>query len=133
MRQNTMDKQAIQTHNVPKTVGPYSQAIRMGNLLFTSGQIPLDPRQGTVVGQDIRGQATQVLENLKHLLEDAGVSLTAVLKTTMFLADMNDFAIANEVYGHYFKEPYPARSTIQVARLPKAVLVEIEAIAWIPS
>ncbi len=97
--------------------------------MFLSGQIPLNPKDLAVVGQDIETQITQVLENLKNLLEDARSSLEGVVKTTMFLKDMGDFAKANEIYGRYFKSPYPARSTIQVAKLPKDVLVEIEAVA----
>lgn len=122
-------KQSIESIRVPKAVGPYSQAVRAGGLLFLSGQIPLNPKDLAVVGQDIETQITQVLENLKNLLEDARSSLEGVVKTTMFLKDMGDFAKANEIYGRYFKSPYPARSTIQVAKLPKDVLVEIEAVA----
>lgn len=125
----TTTKKTIESPKAPKAVGPYSQAVRTGNLLFCSGQIPLNPADLSVVGQDVQTQITQVLENLKNLLEDAGTSLGNVVKTTMFLKDMNDFAKANEVYGKYFQAPYPARSTIQVARLPKDALVEIEAIA----
>ena len=125
----TVAKQPVQSSRAPKAVGPYSQAVRAGGLLFVSGQIPLAPSDLSVVGQDVQGQIVQVLENLKNLLEDAGTSLERVVKTTMFLKNMADFAKANEVYGRYFKEPYPARSTIEVARLPKDVLVEIEAVA----
>ena len=128
----TVSKQPVQSARAPKAVGPYSQAVRAGNLLFASGQIPLNPSDLSVVGQDVAGQIVQVLENLKNLLEDAGTSLEHVVKTTMFLKNMADFAKANEVYGRYFKAPYPARSTIEVARLPKDVLVEIEAVAILP-
>ena len=125
-------KQTVESPRAPKAVGPYSQAVRTGNLLFASGQIPLNPKDSSVVGQDVQTQITQVLENLKHLLEDGGTSLENVVKTTMFLKNMGDFAKANEIYGQYFKPPYPARSTIEVVRLPKDVLVEIEAVAHCP-
>ncbi len=125
-------KQTILSVRAPKAVGPYSQAVRLGNLIYTAGQIPINPQDSSVVGTDVATQIVQVLQNLTHLLQDAGTSLDNVVKTTMFLKDMNDFAKANEVYGRYFKSPYPARSTIEVARLPKDVLVEIEAIAFVP-
>ena len=127
-----MEKQVILSLRAPKVVGPYSQAVRLGNFVFTAGQIPLNPHDSSMVGTDVQGQIVQVLENLSHLLQDAGTSLDHVLKTTMFLKDMNDFAKANEIYGRYFKLPYPARSTLEVARLPKDALVEIEAIAFVP-
>ncbi len=125
-------RQAILSTHAPKAAGPYSQAVRAGKFLFCSGQIPLNPPDSAMVGHDIQGQIIQVLENLKHLLEDAGTSLGQVVKTTMYLTDLNDFAKANEMYGRYFQAPYPARSTLQVARLPKDALVEIEAIALMP-
>ena len=120
----------IQTDHAPEAIGPYSQGMRLGNLLFTAGQIPLDPQSMEVVGgNDVSAQTERVLENLKAVLESAGSDLTRVLKTTVFLADMNDFGRMNEVYARYFSDHRPARSAVEVARLPKDVLVEIEAIA----
>jgi 2-iminobutanoate/2-iminopropanoate deaminase len=112
-------------------VGPYSQAVRAGKFLFVSGQIPLDPKDCTVHGKTAADQATQVMENLRHLLEDAGTTLKRVLKTTIYLANMEDFDTINEVYGLYFTEPYPARTTVQVSRLPRDVLIEMDAIALV--
>ena len=109
--------------------GPYSQAIQIGQLLFTSGQVPIDPETGAIVEGGIQEQARQSLNNIKAILNAAGTNMGAVVKTTVFLQDMNDFAAMNEVYAQFFQEPYPARSAVQVARLPKDVLVEIEAIA----
>ena len=128
-----ISKQSIESQRVPKAIGPYSQAVRIGNLLFVSGQIALNPTDSTMVGQDAKAQLKQIMENLKHLLEDAGTSMEQVVKTTMYLKDMGDFAKANEVYGLYFKAPYPARATVEVARLPKDALVEIEAVAFCPA
>ena len=120
----------IQTDRAPEAIGPYSQAMRLGNLLFTAGQIPLDPETMDVVGgDDVSAQTEQVLENLKAILESAGTDLTRVLKTTVFLADMSHFGRMNEVYARYFSDHRPARSAVEVARLPKDVLVEIEAVA----
>ena len=116
-------KQVIHTEHAPAAIGPYSQAVKIGDLLFTSGQIPVDPATGAVP------QARQSLSNIKAILNAAGTNMGAVIKTTVFLSDMNDFAAMNEVYAQFFQEPYPARSAVQVARLPKDVLVEIEAIA----
>jgi 2-iminobutanoate/2-iminopropanoate deaminase len=124
------NKEAILTKNAPQPIGPYSQAIRTGNMVFCSGQIPLDPASGEVVGgSDVQVQARRVLDNVKAVLEAAGVSFDHVVKTTIFLKSMGDFPKVNEVYGQYFKGVTPARSTIEVARLPKDVLVEIECIA----
>lgn len=120
--------QTIQTNNAPAAIGPYAQAIRAGSLLFTSGQIPLRP-DGSLVEGTIVEQATQVLNNLQAVLEAAGSSLDCVIKTTIFIKDMNQFTQVNEVYGTYFQEHRPARSTVEVARLPKDVLIEIEAVA----
>ena len=106
-----------------------SQAIQIGQLLFTSGQVPIDPETGAIVEGGIQEQARQSLNNIKAILNAAGTNMGAVVKTTVFLQDMNDFAAMNEVYAQFFQEPYPARSAVQVARLPKDVLVEIEAIA----
>ena len=125
-----MKKQIISTPNAPAAIGPYSQAVKAGNLLFISGQIPLDPATGTVVEGDVTVQATRVLENVKAILTEAGATFEDVVKTTVFLKDMNDFAAMNEVYKSFFEEgSFPARSAVQVARLPKDALVEIEAIA----
>lgn len=118
----------VQTDNAPAAIGPYSQAMIAGNLVFTSGQIPLDPNTGEVVAGDIREQTERICENLKAVLEAAGTSLQNVVKTTCFLADMGDFAAFNAVYATYFTEK-PARSCVAVKTLPKNVLAEIEAIA----
>ncbi|HHT05639.1 MAG TPA: RidA family protein [Hydrogenispora sp.] len=119
---------AIQTDKAPAAIGPYSQAIICGNLVYTSGQIPLSPVDGTVSGENIREQTTAVIENLQAVLEAAGSSLQQVIKTTCFLSDLRNFAAFNEVYAQYFTNK-PARSCVEVSRLPKDVLVEIEAIA----
>ena len=118
----------VRTESAPAAVGPYSQGVRVGDLLFTSGQIPLLP-DGTLLEGDVREQTRQVLRNLEAVLEAGGSGLDRVVKCTCFLADMNDFAAFNEVYGAYFGEERPARSAVEVARLPKDVLIEIEAIA----
>ena len=127
-----MPKERIATAHAPAAIGPYSQAIRLGNLIFTAGQIPLDPTSGQVIASGIAEQTTRVLENLKAILEQAGSSLAHVVKTTVFLRDMNDFAAMNAIYGQYLAPEgvfAPARTTVEVARLPKDVLVEIEIIA----
>ncbi|HAK74946.1 MAG TPA: reactive intermediate/imine deaminase [Sporomusaceae bacterium] len=121
----------ISTSNAPAAIGPYSQAIKMGNLVFTSGQIPLDPATGQVITGTAEVQTHQVLTNLKAVLEAANTSLDKVIKTTVFIKDMNDFAAINAVYGSYFTATPPARSCVEVARLPKDVLVEIEAVAYV--
>ena len=120
--------QKIHTENAPAAIGPYSQAIRANGFVFTSGQIALDPATGAVAESGIAGQTKRICENLKAVLEAAGSSLDKVVKTTCFLADMNDFAAFNEVYGQYFTEK-PARSCVAVKTLPKNVLAEVEAIA----
>lgn len=122
-------KQVIHTDSAPAAIGPYSQAIQIGDFLFVSGQVPIDPSTGAMVEGDIKAQAQQSLNNLKAILNAAGTNMGAVVKTTVFLADMNDFAAMNEVYAQFFQEPFPARSAVQVARLPKDAKVEIEAIA----
>ena len=122
-------RQAITTPGSAPAIGPYSPALRVGNLLFLSGQIPLDPGTGQIVEGDIRTQTTRVLDNMRALLEAGAASFAQVARTTIFLADMNDFAAVNEVYAKYFSQPYPARATVQVARLPRDVRVEIDAIA----
>ena len=123
-----MEKTIIATDSAPSAIGPYSQAVRVGNHLFTSGQIPLN-LEGAVVGDDIQAQTEQVLKNLKAVLEAGGSSIAQVIKCTCFIKDMNDFAAMNEVYATYFTGTPPARSAVEVARLPKDVLIEIEAIA----
>ena len=122
-------KQVIHTDSAPAAIGPYSQAIQIGDLLFVSGQVPIDPSTGAIVEGDIKAQAQQSLNNLKAILNAAGTNMGAVVKTTVFLVDMNDFAAMNEVYAQFFQEPFPARSAVQVGRLPKDAKVEIEAIA----
>ena len=120
----------ITTDKAPKAIGPYSQAVKVGNLLFTSGQIPLDPVSGEIVGADISEQAVRICENLKAVLEEAGATFENVVKTTCFLSDMADFAAFNEVYARYFVSK-PARSCVAVKALPKNVLAEVEIIAEI--
>ena len=122
-------REVIATDRGPKAIGPYSQAIRANGFLFVSGQIPLDPATQQLVPGDIRAQSERVLENLKGIVEAAGSSLDRVVRTTVFLADMNEFAAMNEVYARYFSVQAPARSTVQVARLPRDVRVEIDLIA----
>jgi 2-iminobutanoate/2-iminopropanoate deaminase len=122
-------KQAYSSDRAPKAIGPYSQAIRVGQLLFLSGQVALDPATGQMVDGDVSVQTRRVMDNLAAVLDSAGLSFAHVARTTIFLADMNDFAKVNEVYGSYFAEPYPARATVQVARLPKDARVEIDVIA----
>jgi 2-iminobutanoate/2-iminopropanoate deaminase len=125
-------RQIIKTDKAPGAIGPYSQGIEFDSkLVFTSGQIPLDPKTGQMVEGDIKVQTKQVLENLKAVLEAGGSNLKKVIKCTVFLADMNDFAAMNEVYGEYFNQAPPARSAFQVARLPKDARIEIEAIGEI--
>ena len=123
-------KTVISTPNAPAAIGPYSQAILCGNMLYTSGQIPLDPATGTVVGEDIRAQAERVMKNLEAVLTAAGTSFANAVKTTCFLSDMADFAVFNEVYAAYFTSN-PARSCVAVKTLPKGVLVEVEVIALV--
>lgn len=125
-----MEKLVISTNNAPGAIGPYSQAIKIGELVYTSGQIPVDPATGNV-SLDVKEQARQSLNNVKAILEEAGTSMDKVIKTTVFIKDMNDFAGINEVYAQFFKEPYPARSCVEVARLPKDVKIEIEVIALV--
>ena len=122
-------KQAISSPDAPNPAGAYSPALRAGDLLFLSGQIPINPATGQLVQGDAATQARRVMDNLGALLKAAGLSFDHVVRTTVFLADMNDFAAVNEVYGTYFSEPYPARATVQVARLPKDARVEIDVIA----
>jgi len=118
----------IKTKNAPSAIGPYSQAIKVGNLIITSGQIPFTA-EGKLVSDDIKDQTRQSLTNIKKILEEAGLSMDNIVKCTLFLKDMNEMAAINEVYHEFFTEPYPARSAVEVARLPKDVKIEIEAIA----
>ena len=120
---------AINTKNAPAAIGPYSQAIEVNGFVYTSGQLPIDPATGEFAGSDIKSQAEQSLKNVKAILEEAGLTMKNVVKTTVFLADMVDFAAMNEVYSTYFSEPYPARSAVAVKTLPKGALVEIECVA----
>jgi len=122
-------KTIVCSEKAPVPVGPYSQAVRAGDLLFCSGQIALDPASGALLAGDVRAQTDRVLENLKALLAHEGLSLAHVVKTTVFLANLADFAAVNEVYARYFTADFPARSTVQVAALPKGAKVEIEVIA----
>jgi 2-iminobutanoate/2-iminopropanoate deaminase len=122
-------KKIISTSDAPAAIGPYSQAIRSGNFIFCSGQIPLDPNSGEMVGDDIGPQTRQVLDNISGLLKSEGLSLDDVLKTTIFLTDLGNFQIVNEIYGSYFNNQPPARSTVQVSALPKGAKIEIEIIA----
>ncbi len=123
------ERKAILTDKAPKPIGPYSQAVRYGNLVFTSGQIPIDPLTGSLVAGDIVKETEQVFANLAAVLAAAGTDLSRAVKTTVFLTDMGLFGKVNEVYARYFREPFPARSTVQVAALPKGVSVEIEVVA----
>jgi 2-iminobutanoate/2-iminopropanoate deaminase len=123
-----MEKTVIATKNAPAAIGPYSQGVRIGNLVYTAGQIPLDPATGQLVGEDIAAQTEQVLKNLSGVLEAGGSSLARVIKTTVFLRTMADFAAMNGVYGRYFAENPPARTTVAVVGLPLNALVEIEAV-----
>lgn len=122
-------KEIISTEKAPGAIGPYSQAIKAGGMVFCSGQIPLDPETGEFVSDDVAEQTHQVFKNLSAVLEAAGAGLNSVVKTTVFLADMNDFAAMNAVYGEYFVDNKPARATVQAARLPRDAKVEIECIA----
>ena len=124
-------REAVSTSAAPAAIGPYSQAVRAGSLVFVSGQIPLDPETGTMVAGDIGVQTHRVFRNLSGILDAAGSSLDRVVRTTVYLADMNDFAAMNEVYATYFSSPAPARATIQEARLPKDARVEIDVIALV--
>jgi 2-iminobutanoate/2-iminopropanoate deaminase len=122
-------KKIISTSDAPAAIGPYSQAIRSGNFIFCSGQIPLNPKSGEMVSDDISAQTRRVLDNISGLLKSEGLSLGDVLKTTIFLTDLGNFQIVNEIYGSYFNNQPPARSTVQVSALPKGAKVEIEVIA----
>ncbi|UOS34662.1 RidA family protein [Helicobacter pylori] len=122
-------KEIIYSTLAPKAIGPYSQAIATNDLVFVSGQLGIDASTGEFKGTDIHSQTTQSMENIKAILKEAGLGMDSVVKTTILLKSLDDFSVVNEIYGSYFKEPYPARATFQVAKLPKDALVEIEAIA----
>ncbi len=120
---------ALHTNLAPAAIGPYSQAIEVNGIIFASGQLPIDPATGEFAEGGIKGQTRQALNNASHIMEEAGTDLSHVVKTTVYLADMSDFADMNEVYSTFFKEPYPARSAVSVKALPKGALVEVECIA----
>ena len=122
---------AVHTDKAPAAIGPYSQAVMAGNTIYISGQLPIDPVTGAFAGEDIAAQTRQSLTNIKNILEAAGTDMKSVVKTTVLLADIGDFAAMNGVYAEFFEAPYPARAAFQVAALPKAALVEIEAVAVI--
>ena len=126
-----MKRKVISTKKAPAAVGPYSQGVKVGNFVFTAGQVAIDPAAGKIVAEDVTGQTHQVMNNLAQVLRKAGTSLDKVVKTTVFLQSMDDFAAMNEVYGSYFNDKPPARSTVEVSRLPIGALVEIEAVALI--
>lgn len=130
--QSMMTLKSIRTDQAPAAIGPYSQAIVAGDVVYTAGQVPLHPSSGEIVGSTIEEQTARVLDSLTAILETAGASLKTVIKTTVFLGDMAEFAAMNEVYARYFGDHKPARSTVQAARLPKDVKVEIEAVAVVP-
>ena len=123
--------QMIETDKAPKAIGPYSQAVKYENLLFISGQIAIDPKTQEFIGGDVEKQTERVMENIKAVLEEAGLNFNHVIKTTIYLKNINDFEKVNEVYGRYFSEHKPARATVEVSNLPKGALVEIEVIAGI--
>jgi 2-iminobutanoate/2-iminopropanoate deaminase len=125
-------KEVIATDRAPGAIGPYSQAVRCGDFIFCSGQVPLDPVSGQVVGTEVAEQTEQVLKNIQGLLSSVGLDLSAIVKTTVFLKNMGDFVTFNGIYEKHLRKPYPARSTVEVARLPKDVLVEIEATVFSP-
>ncbi|WP_297298736.1 RidA family protein [uncultured Brachyspira sp.] len=126
-----MDKKIIKTHKAPQAIGPYSQAVKSGNFIFASGQIPLDPVSGNMAEADIKKQTERVMENIKGLLESENLTMANIIKTTCFLTDMANFAAFNEVYATYFPENPPARSTVAIKSLPKDALIEVEIIAVI--
>jgi 2-iminobutanoate/2-iminopropanoate deaminase len=129
MRPVELMKEIVSTDKAPGAIGPYSQAIKAGGMIFCSGQIPIDPATGNIVSEDVTEQTEQVLKNLSEVLSAGGADLSNVVKTTVFLADMNDFQAMNEVYARHFSDNKPARATVQAARLPRDVKVEIECIA----
>lgn len=124
-----MFTKAIESEQAPKAIGPYSPAVEIGDFIYLSGQLPLDPKTGVLVDEDIRTQTRQSLENMRAVLMEMGLDMRHIVKTTVFMADLEQFDAMNEIYGSYFIRPYPARSCVQVAKLPKGALVEIEALA----
>lgn len=126
-----MEKISVSTNKAPGAIGPYSQALKLNNIVYTSGQIPLDSETGETVGADVATQTKKVMENLQHVLEAAGASFKTVVKSTVFLKDMTKFGEFNDVYAAFFQEPFPARSCVEVAALPKGVLVEVEVVAYV--
>ena len=125
-----MEKEIILSKKAPAAIGPYSPALKVGNLIFASGQVPIDPKTGKMIEGDIEAQTRRALENLKAVLKPYSIGLENVVKATIFLKDMNNFSRVNKVYGEYFKEKFPARSCVEVSRLPKDAEIEIEAIAF---
>ena len=125
-----MEKEIILSKKAPAAIGPYSPAFKVGNLIFASGQIPIDPKTGEMIEGNVEAKTRRVLENLKAVLEPYSIGLENIVKTTIFLKDMNNFARVNKIYGEYFKEKFPARSCVEVSRLPKDAEIEIEAIAF---
>ncbi|MHC2995536.1 MAG: RidA family protein [Candidatus Atribacteria bacterium] len=125
-----MEKEVITSKKAPAAIGPYSPALKVGNLIFASGQLPINPKTGKMIEGDIEAQARMALDNLKAVLEPYSISMENIVKTTIFLKDMNNFSRVNKVYAQYFKEKFPARSCIEVSRLPKDANIEIEAIAF---
>lgn len=124
-----MTKKIISTDKAPSAIGPYSQAVWAGDFLFASGQVPIDPATGNLISQDVQEQAHQALKNVRSILETAGLTMDNVIKATVFIKNMDDFGKINEIYAQYFSTPYPARSCVEVARLPRDVQVEVEVIA----
>lgn len=124
-----MSKRAIHTEKAPAAIGPYSQAVKAGNTIYVSGQLPIDPATGEFAGIDIVSQTRQSLTNIQNILKEAGADMSNVVKTTVLLSDIGDFAAMNDIYAEFFKAPYPARAAFQVAALPKSALVEIEVVA----
>jgi 2-iminobutanoate/2-iminopropanoate deaminase len=122
-------RQAVSTPSAPKAIGPYSHAVRAGSLLFVSGQVPIDPATGNIIAGDIAAQTHRIFQNIGEILKAGGASFDHVVRTTVFLADMNDFAAMNDAYGTFFSSPFPARATVQVSRLPKDARIEIDVIA----
>jgi 2-iminobutanoate/2-iminopropanoate deaminase len=125
-----MGRKTVKTNDAPQAIGPYSQAIEAGGFVFVSGQIPIDPRTGNIVRPDIKNQTRMVMDNARAILVAAGCSMNNVVKTTIYLRSMDDFALVNEVYGGYFPSDPPARATVEVSRLPKDVAIEMDFIAW---
>jgi 2-iminobutanoate/2-iminopropanoate deaminase len=125
-----MSRKIIKTADAPQAIGPYSQAVEAGGFVFVSGQIPIDPKTGNVVQADIKGQTRQVMDNARAILASAGCSMARVVKVTIYIKNMNDFASVNEVYGGYFPVEPPARATVEVSRLPKDVSIEMDFVGW---